>query len=268
MIVFSKYTGAGNDFLLIDNRRSVFPAENAALIKQLCHRHNGVGADGILLLENTAHADYGFRIFNADGSEADMCGNGLRCLVRYICDEVDRRRTHTVIATRSGPVMGTLVEEGIMLALTPPTEMRWDLHLESEGQTYRADYLHVGVPHLVLFYDDLTRVDCLTIGRKLRSHPTLQPAGANVNFASLDSVGRVHLRTYERGVEGLTLACGSGSLATALAASRRFHLQGAIQIIPLSGDILRIAFRRAAEAFQDIRVTGPARRVFGGIVPN
>lgn len=252
---FVKYQGAGNDFILIDDRNSTFPADHHALIRKLCRRKIGIGADGLILLCPDTDADFLMRIFNCDGYEAESCGNGLRCLVLFLQElglsaQRYRIRTKDRIAEcffeGGRPVVDMGAPTGIRLGL--------DLGLAE------AHFAHTGVPHAVCFVPDVDVLDLNKKGRLLRHHPLFAPEGANANFAAIQPDGSIRVRTFERGVEGETLACGTGAAAVGAIASRLFHLRMPIPLY-FPGGILDVW-----EEGGRSHVAGPAEKVFAGIV--
>ena len=262
MLAFSKYEGAGNDFILIDKRRVRFDPDPQR-IARLCDRHFGIGADGLMTLATTADGRCEMHYYNADGSEGEMCGNGARCFVLFAhhlgLTEGGRLR---FLAT-DGPHEATLCSGGepageIEIGMIPVREIR------PSGAGW---FLNTGVPHYVEFVDSVERVDVVGRGRALRCDLDRFPQGTNVNFAELLGEGRIRMRTYERGVENETLACGTG--ATAVAVTTAFVCQPGVErfALDLPGGRLQVAFRREGEMqFGAIRLTGPARRVFAGTI--
>lgn len=276
---FYKYSGCGNDFILIDNRQQLFNLETASRFKaepivQLCHRRLGIGADGIVLLEFSLKADFRMRIFNADGSEAEMCGNGLRCLVRFIQD-LGIPGNKFLIETMHQLIPTTISEKCVSAEMPAPTNCRFFEQLVIEETSYTLHYLDTGVPHAVIFVEDLQNHQLMLIAPKIRYHPYFMPKGTNVNFATINSNNEVEVRTYERGVEGETLACGTGAAAVAIAAAHVHGLRSPISIRPKSGDMIYINLPEAADSpseespfsfTQGITMSGPAVRVFNGTI--
>ena len=257
---FTKYEGAGNDFILIDNRDGVFTPE-AEAIARLCDRHFGIGADGVMTLARSAEIDCSMRYYNADGSEGEMCGNGARCFALFAehlgiggetkyFDAADG--LHTARIRRSKGPAGE-----IELGMTAVREIR-----TGDGWWF----LNTGVPHYVEFVDDLAATDVIGRGRIIRRDTARFPQGTNVNFVRILRDGAIAVRTYERGVEAETLACGTG--ATAAAIVTNFACQPAVlrYDVAVPGGTLSVRFSReaATEHYSDIRLTGPARRVFAG----
>ncbi|MEZ0611524.1 diaminopimelate epimerase [Fibrella sp. WM1] len=254
-MTFYKYQGTGNDFVLIDDRAQTFPAHDQALIAHLCHRRFGIGADGLILLQN--HPDYDFRMvyFNADGAEGSMCGNGGRCIVRFAHDLRlfdSTTRFLAVDGEHTAEVRGELVH----------------LHMSDVADmAVQPDhtFLNTGSPHVVQFVDDVDEYDVVAEGRAIRYSAAFAPGGTNVNFTQLTDDGRsLSVRTYERGVEDETYSCGTGVTAAALAAYRHHGLPSpvAIQVV---GGALQVSFSPQPDGrFSDIYLIGPAKRVFTG----
>lgn len=262
VVPFAKYSGCGNDFILIDNRTLFFPWEKEGLIEQLCHRQQGIGADGLILLENSDQADFRMRIFNADGSEAEMCGNGVRCLMKFI-QTIDPSQERCTLQTMQSQVVVQLQGEEVSVTMPIPCNFRWHEQIEEIEES--VHFLNTGVPHAILFVEDLNQDKWIPLGRYLRYHPHYAPQGTNVNFAEIKKGSEVHLRTYERGVEGETLACGTGATATALAAAKIYDLKSPIQVIPRSKAPLTIAFQSDGSVFKNVTMTGPALLVQTGV---
>ncbi len=254
-MIFSKYEGAGNDFILIDDRSLSF---DSSLVPHLCDRKRGVGADGVILLQLDPAADLRMRIFNSDGSEAESCGNGLRCLVQFARDlNLSPQR----IAMHDRIVEAFSHENRIGVRLGEPRNLCLNLPLAFDGSTHAAHLVNTGVPHIVLFVPDLPTIDVFSLGRKIRRHPAFSPHGVNVNFASLQPDHSLSVRTYERGVEAETLACGTGAAAVGVIASQIFDLPSPVHIQFAGGD-MDIMF--SDKNFFDLSLIGPARFVFSG----
>jgi diaminopimelate epimerase len=261
---FSKYSGSGNDFILIDNRGSSFPCENSLLIQQLCRRPQGIGADGLILLENASEADYGMRIFNADGGEAEMCGNGIRCLLLFIKEVAEQKDSYTIKTFREKLTLSS-DREFIKTSMPVPTHIRWNETLEVGSEELTFHFLNTGVPHVVIFVDDLQDPHWMSLASSIRYHPSFAPQGTNVNFVHVDERGQVHLRTYERGVEQETGACGTGATAAALASNKIYGLKSPIQLLPSSQELLWVSFeQKSSSSYQDVYLTGSAHLIFRG----
>ncbi len=254
---FVKYEGAGNDFILIDDRALSFPIHDRKRIEQLCHRRFGIGADGIILLQSEANADFRMRILNSDGSEAEGCGNGLRCFLLFLSDlGLPRKKTRIAIGSRI--VEAEFVGEKIGVQMGPAMNLK--IKLQIEGREVHS--VDTGVPHAVQFVLDIEKIDVAKEGSFLRYHPFFQPKGTNVNFAALQTDGSIRVRTYERGVEGETLACGTGATAVAAIAAKIVRLPSPI-LLHFPGGTLEVHFN---ERMSDFKMVGPARRVFSGFL--
>jgi diaminopimelate epimerase len=259
-IAFSKYAGCGNDFILIDNRVSIFPENHPSLIQKLCRRALGIGADGVILLENSSHSDFKMRIFNADGQEAEMCGNGIRCLMKFIHSLGHTQKSYR-IETFLRPLLVQLCGDQVSVEMGSPLDIRWNIPLTIEGIDYVVHYLDTGVPHVILFTENVQTFDLNFWGPKFRYHPAFSPKGTNFNVVQVGEDGTLWNRTYERGVEAETLACGTGCVAAALAAHHILGLRSPIQVRTRSEESLTVAF---TDLFDSIVMTGPATQIFSG----
>ena len=255
-ISFAKYEGAGNDFILIDDRDPHFPSDDKTLIRRLCHRRFGIGADGLILLQEDPGADFRMRIFNSDGSEAEGCGNGLRCLMQFIAD-LNLPKQPYRIAVMNRILNADYRENGIGVEMGEMLSLR--LHQNIDGMDIH--FVDSGVPHAVWFVPDVDKIPLEMLGPSLRYHPCFAPKGANVNIAALQKDGSVRVRTYERGVEGETLACGTGATAVAFIGVQLFHWKSPVKIRFKGGDLdIYIG--------PSIWMVGGARKVFEGYCPN
>lgn len=255
LVAFSKYSGCGNDFILVDNRTSRFPVENKTLIQTLLNRRHGIGADGLILLENSTHAAYKMRIFNPDASEAEMCGNGIRCLVKFAAD-LGLLFDNLVIETLSGNLPAKFSGDGISIKMPYPSEIK---NVTFSDSAIKISHLNTGVPHAILFVDDLENVPVEELGPSIRHHPQFGKSGTNVNWVQIINSNTLSIRTFERGVEGETLACGTGATAAALASAAKFQLKNPLFILTKSGDTLKIEFTD-----KEVWMEGPAQKVFTG----
>jgi len=260
ILFFSKYEGAGNDFILIDDRSATFPIYNSALIQQLSHRQKGIGADGMILLQETQDpkAHFRMRIFNSDGLEATMCGNGLRCLVRFIQALSNNETPSSLLIETSHALLScTSKKSHIVTHLGAVQSLFWNTPIYSLP-TY---VVHTGVPHAVIFVDDLESVNVLELGTEIRHHPQFAPEGVNVNFAQRLSNNHISIRTYERGVESETLACGTGAAAVGYVTSKLYNTQGPLHLQTKSGDLLEAEVEN-----ESVSISGPAHFVFSGSI--
>jgi len=259
VIPYSKYTGCGNDFILIDNRQPVFSQFHS--IPNICDRKAGFGADGVILLEASTHADYRMRIFNSDGSEAEMCGNGIRCLMKFL-HEIGEKRPSCSVETLLKNLRLDLDGDDVCVEMGDPFDIQWELEVDG----LKMDYLNTGVPHAIIFVDELEAIEPNLIGPSIRYHKAFAPKGTNVNFARVSPSGVVQVRTYERGVEAETLACGTGATATALAAARKYQLKSPVMVQVQSGEQLKIGFNWNERRPTHVTMTGPARKIQSGYI--
>jgi diaminopimelate epimerase len=246
-IPFFKMTGSGNDFILIDNRKLGMNADDSrGLVQRACRRKLSVGADGLIFIEDDPEVDFRWRFFNADGSEAEMCGNGARCAARYAYLKGIVDRPAMSFRTLAGVVKAELLGERVKVMMPRPHSLETGLQLQVEGRFFELAFINTGVPHVVIFARDregLEREDVFRWGRALRYHPRFQPAGTNVNFVVAEDSHHMVIRTYERGVEGETLACGTGSIASALAAAAKGLTQSPVDLLTRSQEVLKVHFR-------------------------
>jgi diaminopimelate epimerase len=271
-IHFFKMTGTGNDFIVIDNRNGIIDADHCQdFVRNACRRKLSVGADGIILIENDSEADFKWRFFNADASEAEMCGNGSRCAARFAYLKGIVRSRHMSFRTLAGIIRAELLDNSVKVQMTQPHGLQLDLGVEAEGRSFRLNFINTGVPHVVYFAADESELESTDIqrwGRALRFHPQFQPAGTNVNFVSVQDPHHVIVRTYERGVEGETLACGTGSIASTLISAARDQVSSPVQVKTRSGKLLTIHFEMSgipssnAVAFKDVYLEGEAQVVY------
>jgi diaminopimelate epimerase len=265
MLRFTKMNGAGNDFILIDNRVGDVRLDRSQ-IAQLCDRHRGVGADGLLLLEKPGNrADFRMRYFNADGGEAEMCGNGARCFARF-ANKVASAKETISFETQAGVISAELKNDLVTLGMTEPTDLR--LHLEPgiADENKAVHFINSGVPHVVIPVPDLDDVDVRREGAAIRCHKIFSPSGTNVNFVEKRGPKKIAIRTYERGVEDETLACGTGIVASALIFATIEDCEGPITVLARGGDELEVGFERNRDQFHNVTLTGPAEFVFEGTI--
>jgi len=260
-------SGSGNDFILVDNRSKQIPDEQMIpLAKGLCRRMVSVGADGLIFIEPSAHYDFKWRFFNADGSEAEMCGNGGRCTARFAFLEGIAPSPMT-FETLAGPIQAWVDGPTVKLQLTQPKDLRLDQSIAIDGKTIPFDFLNTGVPHTLIWVEDMENLDVTGLGRTIRFHDHFKPAGTNVNFLQLDSFGRLVVRTYERGVEGETLACGTGAVAAAGVAFFKGKLSSPVRVRTRGGEVLTVHLDgQAGQKIDRVYLQGAVRLVFQGEV--
>ena len=254
MISFDKYQGAGNYFVIIDDREKAFDEGDSELIRAMCDRHFGIGADGLMLLRNHDTLDFEMLYFNSDGRVSSMCGNGGRCIVQY-ANSLGIIGAETRFKAIDGEHKAELIDASLI-----SLEMLDVDNLHSDGE---ALVLNTGSPHFVTEVENLDELDVVEAARAIRYNKTYMEAGINVNFIEYIPEG-LKIRTYERGVEDETLACGTGVAAAALVAARKRNLKSPIKVQALGGE-LEVKFESTESGgFTGIWKTGPAKFVFSG----
>ncbi len=264
MIEFLKMSGSGNDFILIDNRDRSLTVDNLTeFVRRVCERKISVGADGLIVIEKSECADFRWRFFNADGSEVDMCGNGGRCAARFAYIK-GIAKENLSFETQAGLIDAEVRGDVVKLRLTDPHHIRIDFIIIIQEQPFEINFINTGVPHVVYFVRNLDQFDVFQIGREIRYHKEFQPDGTNANFMEVIDRHTIRVRTYERGVEDETLACGTGAVASALISSRKGLVESPVDVRVKSGEILRIHFRKTEAGFEDIYLEGKAKVVYEG----
>ena len=265
MLRFTKMNGAGNDFIMIDNRVGDLQLA-AEQISRICDRHRGIGADGVLVLERPRNgADFRMRYYNADGGEAEMCGNGARCFARY-ASQVAGPVEKLSFETPAGVIGANLEGELVCLRMSEPKDLRLGIKIPLPDRTLDGHFVNSGVPHVVIPVEDLESVEIRGIGSAVRFHEFFAPKGANVNFLSRSADRQISIRTYERGVENETLACGTGVVASALVFAAIERVDGPIGVLVRGGNELKVGFEKTGEQFKKVTLTGPADFVFEGTI--
>ncbi|MCU0858204.1 MAG: diaminopimelate epimerase [Pontiellaceae bacterium] len=206
---FWKMHGARNDFVLFDDRNGIFPVSDPAFIAHIASRHAGIGAEGVILIQKSESADFRMRFFNPDGGEADMCGNGARCVAR-LAFELDAAPAGMTIETKAGRIEAQVMTGCVRLCMTEPADWELNGSLDLAGRHLTYGFVNTGVPHVVIRTGDLQGVDVQGVGAAVRRHRQFGPDGTNVDFMNVSPEGELHVRTYERGVEAETPACGTG----------------------------------------------------------
>ena len=263
-IPFYKMHGGGNDFVLVDHRHSLIPeAEQPRFARRVCARQVGVGADGLILIEPGTRADFRWRFYNADGSEAEMCGNGGRCAAR-LAVMLGIAPPKLSFETLAGIMHAEVQDREVRLELTGIEDFRLYQEIPINGKNLTGHFLKVGVPHVVVPVQDLEQVPVTFWGKIVRFHPLFQPAGTNVNFINFQGSQALEVRTYERGVEDETLACGTGAVAAALIAARLGHAVSPVAVNTRGGETLTVHFKIQGEAFKDVFLEGEALVVCQG----
>ncbi|HEY1025358.1 MAG TPA: diaminopimelate epimerase [Sphingobacteriaceae bacterium] len=253
---FYKYQGAGNDFVMIDNRQSGIEHQNPALVQQLCNRRFGIGGDGVMFLQNKEGFDFEMVYYNADGKPGSMCGNGGRCIVAF-AKHLGIIETQTNFLAVDGPHYARISEKGDWVSLQM-------IDVDQINRDAEAFVLNTGSPHYVLCATGLNKKDVFTEGRHIRNNDTYREQGVNVNFVE-DMGDHYFVRTYERGVEDETFACGTGVTAAAMAMAKQKGLSGQINTeISVLGGRLNVKFDYDGTRFSNVFLEGPATFVFDG----
>jgi diaminopimelate epimerase len=262
-IQFYKMSGCGNDFIIIDNRSPVIEEKDlAAFIVGICRRKMSVGADGIILIENSDTVDFKWRFYNSDGSLAEMCGNGARCVARFAYMN-GITGPDMAFETLAGIVSASVSETGLVkIKMTDPVNLVPDRPLVLKSGKYAVGSVNTGVPHVVMVVEDIQKTPVKEMGREIRFHPDFAPAGTNANFVSVQPDNIIAVRTYERGVEDETLACGTGCVASALITARNFALVSPVTLLTRSGGYLRIYFNQYKDTYSDVYLEGDARLIY------
>jgi diaminopimelate epimerase len=232
----------------------------------MCNRKLGVGADGLLLLGKSRKADIRMRIFNADGSEAETCGNGARCVAYYIGHRQQAAGHRLKIETKAGIIEAGLRDNQVKIRLTDPKDIKLNIPLELSGRRLKVNFINTGVPHTVIFVEGIEKIDVFGLGRQLRYHKFFAPKGTNVDFVEVVNNNTIKIRTYERGVEDETLACGTGAVAAALIADCRLPIADyyRINVHTQSDEVLKVYFQRISNTFSNVWLEGKARMVYLG----
>ena len=266
MIEFYKMSGSGNDFIIIDNRDlSLNVGDLPSFVRKVCERKVSVGADGLLLIEPSKSADFKWRFFNSDGSIAEMCGNAARCVARFSCLKGIAGKKMS-FETLAGIIFAEVNDDIVRVRLTDPSPLKPEVKIALNGSECVLDCIDTGVPHAVSFVDKLDTCSVFECGRQIRHHNRFQPKGTNANFVSVVDRHKIKVRTYERGVENETLACGTGAVAAVLAAAHRRLVDSPVDAIVRSGEKLRIYFTRKDDAFVEIYLEGKVKIIYQGML--
>ncbi len=262
---FTKAVGSGNDFIIIDNKDGGLDSRSldyCAIARDLCRRHLSVGADGVLLLEKSAEADFKMRIINPDGSEVDMCGNGARCSAMYA--SINGWGHDLSLETGAGIIRASVKDSVIKLKMSDPKDLKIDIDIETS--LGKMHFVNTGVPHVVKVVDDIDQYPVKENGRLLREHAYFSPEGTNVNFIGLAGNGDLTIRTYERGVENETLACGTGTVASAIILGVLGKVSSPVKMRTSGGEILTVYYKISGKNVSDVYLEGVAKIVYKGRV--
>ncbi len=262
-ISFHKMVASGNDFIVLDNRGSKV-SNPQRLAKELCPSHTSVGADGVLLLENSRKAAFKMRIINSDGSEAEACGNGFRCIALY-ARQLLKLPEKFRFESLSGLIDAHVKTGGrVRVRLARPRDLNLRGELIVAGNRLHYSFINTGVPHAVIFVEGLEKINVAQLGKAVREHAVFQPQGTNVNFVQVRGTSAIEVRTYERGVEAETLACGTGSTASAVLSALSGFTRSPVSVKTRGGEILNVDFKLSGKRVDAVTLEGPARFVFEG----
>lgn len=261
-IPFTKMSGSGNDFILIDHREPLLKEDRVReFVRKVCRRRVSVGADGLILIEGSKKADFKWRFYNADGSEAEMCGNGGRCAARFAYMKGiagPSLKFETLAGILSARVNGKKVN----LEMTRPFGLKLDQTISIDGVEQIFSSINTGVPHAIIFVEDLEGMDIVRIGRAIRHHPFFAPGGTNADFVRVAKGSQLSIRTYERGVEDETLACGTGAVASALIAAFKGLVRSPVAIETKGGEILTVSFEIEAKEVKKVFFEGDVHIIY------
>lgn len=260
-VTFHKMVASGNDFILVDNTKNAIQ-DAKSFAKAVCPFHTSVGADGVLLLEPSRKADYFLRVINSDGSEAEACGNGYR-LAGLFANQILKSPKKVMFETLAGDIRVEVNGSTAKVLMAQPKDFKRDVHLDVGGRQVHCAFINTGVPHVVIFTEGLEEAPVVDLGRAIRYHDHFKPAGTNVNFVSVASDNKLIIRTYERGVEEETLACGTGSVAAAVVATLTDRVSSPVSV-ETKGGILHVYFDRNGERVSNVYLEGDAKFVYEG----
>lgn len=258
--------GAGNDFILLDDRDTRFPDHDTATIASVCRRRTGIGSEGLMLIRPSDKANFRMRFFNPDGREVDMCGNGARCIARLAFDlGITGRDMH--IETPSGILHATIHDDDVQIDLPDPAIILCHYTLRiPDASEILCDLINTGVPHVIVVTDHLDTYPVLTHGRAIREHASFAPEGTNADFITIVNERQLRIRTYERGVEAETLACGTGIVAAAVAMIRQKRITPPVSVTTAGGDTLTVDGKAHGDTVTTVTLTGPAAYAYRGTV--
>lgn len=275
---FYKLTGAGNDFVFIDRKQNPKISLTPSQINKICNRRFGIGADGVIIIQDVENFDFEMLYYNSDGSTGSLCANGARCAI-WFAEKTNRLKNGKANFISNGMTYSGIVisDEKIKFNLNPPSKSKFNFKVKAANQLIKADFIDTGSPHLVIevtdvlkdpmnpssSYKSISEFPVYTLGKELRYHKDFSPAGTNVNFYCIED-DKIHIRTYERGVEDETLACGTGSVATAISVYFNKKISPPISLITWGGETLIVNFDVENQKVSNVSLTGPAKIVFEG----
>ncbi len=263
-ISFVKMSGAGNDFIVIDKAQNPEIALTNNVINRLCNRRNGIGADGIIIINDHEEFDFSMDYFNADGSNGTLCGNGARCAIKFARDTGKTKSNYVSFLSNEIKYTGELLNNGLIkFNMNPPVNIKENISLEVADSGISASFIHTGSPHVVIVVDDIDGVSVIETGREIRYSESFAPDGTNVNFIkTIDK--KIFIRTYERGVEDETFACGTGAVAAAIIGNIKFGIKSPVTLQTKGGDELVVNFFGDGSDYKNVSLTGPVKEVFKG----
>jgi len=270
-IIFTKMSGAGNDFVFIDKNQNDWLQVNTDIVQKICDRRNGIGADGLITIEDSATHNFNMNYFNADGSTGSLCANGARCAILFASGSGRLTSNRAEFLSNGVEYKGEVLSDSeIKFYLNPPKKIKYNFKIKAAGRIFNAHFADTGSPHVVIdinesegFLPSLDTIPVELLGREIRYLPEFSPEGANVNFIEVKD-GAIKIRTYERGVESETLACGTGSVAAALICFVTKKLSAPVKIIPKSNEKLFVNFEVENSKVRNLSLTGPAKAIFTG----
>ncbi len=264
-IEFTKMDATGNDFVVIDNRNKILKRNISLFVKKVCLRKKGVGADGVIFIEKSTKCDFLMRIFNPDGTEPHMCGNGARCVAKFAyINKIAKSKME--FETKAGDVFAWCKGNNVKIRFFSPKKIEVDFKLKVLGKTYSLSFINTGVPHTVLFSNNLDRQPVETLGREIRNHPRFFPMGTNVDFVLIKDKHTIFIRTYERGVEKETLSCGSGAVACSVISVLKKKAFSPLSIITKGKDILKVDCVIENQKVKELYLTGTVNVVYKGFL--
>ena len=263
-IFFTKMSGAGNDFILIDADDDPEFSLTKKAVQKLCDRHNGIGADGVILISSSEQYDFVMNYYNADGSTGSLCGNGARCAIKFALNTKRIKDKSARFLSNNSEYSGEILEDGmIRFNLNPPYDLRKNIQLKAAGKEMKAHFINTGSPQVVIRVADIDKIPVETIGKEIRYLAEFAPGGTNVNFVKIENE-EIHIRTYERGVESETLACGTGSVAAAIICHQTDGIKMPVTILTRSKDKLFVNFDFRNDEFSNVSLTGPVSEAYKG----
>lgn len=276
-VKFVKMSGAGNDFVMIDELENPGLILSSNSVQRICERHNGIGADGIIIMKDSDKYDFEMVYYNADGSTGSLCGNGARCAIKFASDSGRIKKGSTNFISNGVKYSGEFLEgEKVKLHLNPPAKMTLNLNIVVDGENIESQFIDTGSPHVVINIDEFSQpgessrfgsplddIQVEQIGREIRYLPQFKPGGTNVNFIKIINKD-LHIRTYERGVERETLSCGTGAVAAALVSSFVDKLSPPIKIFTKGKENLFVNFSVENNEVRNLSLSGPVKRIFSG----